>query len=175
MPPPFFWGGGKQGHCCADIVCSTVCAPCVMCQLLAETEERGNIHNDWTKHSARSRFEQPWKFGLFNSCLDDCPTCESLFVLLFFPPCSISPVVIFALDPAPGMTYEVLTGLCVFMRHACVVCFRNYREFVRHMHGVSAGLRFWLAKPLKRGKLVRRYLNRGAIRSCRSRDAISAP
>lgn len=58
-------------------MCSLVCAPCVACQLLGETEKRGGVYGEWSESSARSRFEQPWKFGLFN-CLDDCTTCERL-------------------------------------------------------------------------------------------------
>lgn len=69
------WRRLPQGHCCADICCSLVCAPCVECQLLGETEKRGGIYGEWSESSARSRFEQPWKFGLFN-CMDDLRTCE---------------------------------------------------------------------------------------------------
>ncbi|CAM9237855.1 unnamed protein product [Scytosiphon promiscuus] len=67
---------GIKGHCCSDILCSLACGPCVMCQMLAETKQRGNVHDDWTKSSARSRYEQPWKFGLFSNYLDDCTTCS---------------------------------------------------------------------------------------------------
>ena len=66
----------KQGHCCADIMCSMLCTPCVACQLLGETEKRGPIHDHWREGSHRANVEQPWKFGMFN-CFDDCTTCES--------------------------------------------------------------------------------------------------
>ncbi|CAM9834690.1 unnamed protein product [Ectocarpus sp. 6 AP-2014] len=68
-------GYGIKGHCCADIMCSLVCAPCVTCQLMGETEKRGCVYDSWNDQSARSRREQPWKFGLFN-CLDDWTTCS---------------------------------------------------------------------------------------------------
>ncbi|CAN0016752.1 unnamed protein product [Pylaiella littoralis] len=71
-------GYGIKGHCCMDILCSLACAPCVVCQLLGETEKRGGMHDSWSASSARSRYEQPWKFGLFN-CLDDCTTCSYAF------------------------------------------------------------------------------------------------
>eukprot|EP00904_Undaria_pinnatifida_P001692 jgi/Undpi1/11523/HiC_scaffold_30.g13820.m1 len=64
----------KQGHCCADIMCSMLCTPCVACQLLGETEKRGPIHDHWREGSHRANVEQPWKFGMFN-CFDDCTTC----------------------------------------------------------------------------------------------------
>lgn len=65
----------QQGHCFADIMCSLCCAPCVACQLLAETGKRGSVVDDWDEETGRRDYEQPWKFGLFN-CLDDCVTCE---------------------------------------------------------------------------------------------------
>ncbi|CAM9868010.1 unnamed protein product [Ascophyllum nodosum] len=67
-------GYGIKGHCCADIICSILCAPCVACQIMGETEKRGAINSGWDPTSGRTSFEQPWKFGLF-SCFDDCGTC----------------------------------------------------------------------------------------------------
>ncbi|CAM9519528.1 unnamed protein product, partial [Laminaria digitata] len=67
-------GYGIKGHCCADIMCSMLCTPCVACQLLGETEKRGPIHDHWREGANRANIEQPWKFGMFN-CFDDCTTC----------------------------------------------------------------------------------------------------
>lgn len=72
----FFLLSRLQGHCCADIMCSLLCTPCVACQLLAETKIRGGLHDDWGTNPTRPRFEQPWKFGLLK-CTDDLTTCEN--------------------------------------------------------------------------------------------------
>ncbi|CAM9709216.1 unnamed protein product, partial [Choristocarpus tenellus] len=64
-----------QGHCCTDVCCSMICTPCMTCQVLGETEDRGSVVDRWSLNTHRPAFEQPWKFGLANYC-EDCRHCE---------------------------------------------------------------------------------------------------
>ncbi|CAM9871769.1 unnamed protein product [Discosporangium mesarthrocarpum] len=59
-----------EGHCCTDILCSIMCGPCVTCQLLGETIERGSVVERWSLNPHRPVYEQPWRFGLANCCED---------------------------------------------------------------------------------------------------------
>ncbi|CAM9637312.1 unnamed protein product [Phaeothamnion confervicola] len=67
-------GYGIKGHYCDDCWASICCGPCVACQLLGETEERGSVVERWALNPHRTVSEQPWKFGLC-SCTEDLPNC----------------------------------------------------------------------------------------------------